>query len=262
MSSTSKCHTSSTVVLAQGSEAQNNAQHRPAEFQLVAMAPANRILVSAVLAAATYSASQLITAFVASPAAASSQPLHLRPGGSVALQARGGGDDYPISDADIEKFYAELTTGGSGGDAPKGQVVTELIVKFFHGEYTPQGFKRYAGFWKGPPPGNIGKKDIAVAMVGFKEQMKNPMFPVKAGVGYGTDEMDKVIDDGKGWVWLAAEMSPGGLAVDLFTSVPYGKRALLVAKRDNVDEMFAKVNWDVAVANIEKTFGGPLIKQR
>ncbi|CAE8693482.1 unnamed protein product, partial [Polarella glacialis] len=52
------------------------------------MAPsANRMLVSAVLAAATYSASQLITAFVASPAAASTQPVHLRPRGSVALQA-------------------------------------------------------------------------------------------------------------------------------------------------------------------------------
>ncbi|CAE8732910.1 unnamed protein product [Polarella glacialis] len=52
------------------------------------MAPsANRMLVSAVLAAATYSASQLITAFVASPAAASTQPVHLCPRGSVALQA-------------------------------------------------------------------------------------------------------------------------------------------------------------------------------
>ena len=32
----------------------------------------------------------------------------------------------------------------------------------------------------------------------------------KAGVGYGVDETQKVVDDGKGWVWLAAEMSPGG----------------------------------------------------
>ena len=32
----------------------------------------------------------------------------------------------------------------------------------------------------------------------------------------------QVEDDGKGWVWLAAEMSPGGLAVELFKSVPYG----------------------------------------
>ena len=31
-------------------------------------------------------------------------------------------------------------------------------MKFFHGDFTPQGFKRYSGLWKGPPPGNIGKK--------------------------------------------------------------------------------------------------------
>ena len=37
-------------------------------------------------------------------------------------------------------------------------MLSELIVKFFHGDFTPQGFKRYSGLWKGPPPGNIGKK--------------------------------------------------------------------------------------------------------
>merc|ERR1712039_998194 len=166
-----------------------------------------------------------------------------------------------VSDADIENFYAELTTG-SGGDPAKGNVVAELIVKFFHGEFTPQGFKRYSGLWKGPPPGTVGKKDIAVGMASLMEQMKNPMFVTKGGVGYGVDEMQKVEDDGKGWVWIAAEMSPGGLALELLKSVPYGKRAILVAKQSNVDEMFSKVNWDVATANIEKTLGGPNIKQR
>merc|ERR1712211_222484 len=93
--------------------------------------------------------------------------------------------------------------------------------------------------------GNIGKKDIAIAMQGLKAQMANPMFVTKGGVGYGVDETQKVADDGKGWVWLAAEMSPGGLAVELFKSVPYGKRALFAAKQSNVDEAFNKVNWDV-----------------
>ena len=63
-------------------------------------------------------------------------------------------------------------------------------------------------------------------------------------------------------MWLAAEMSPGGLALELFKSVPYGKRALLVVKQSNVDELFNAVNWDTALANVEKTFGGPQIKQR
>ena len=99
-------------------------------------------------------------------------------------------------------------------------------------------------------------------MASLKEQMANPMFVTKGGGGYGVDETQKVDNDGKGWVWLAAEMSPGGLAVELFQSVPYGKRALLVAKQSNVNELFDKVNWDVALANIEKTLGGPQIKQR
>merc|ERR1712127_920398 len=103
---------------------------------------------------------------------------------------------------------------------------------------------------------------IAVGTIGLAEQMGSPMFVVKGGIGYGVDETQKVEDDGKGWVWLAAGMSPGGLAVELFKSVPYGKRAISVAKQSNVDEMFAKVNWDQATANIEKTLGGPEIKQR
>ena len=172
-----------------------------------------------------------------------------------------GGGEYDVSDADIQAFYSSLLTG-SGGDPPKGTVLSELVVKFFHGEFTPQGFKRYSGLWKGPPPGSIGKKDIAVGVQGLKAQMANPMFVTKGGVGYGVDETQKVVDDGKGWVWLAAEMSPGGLALELFKSVPYGKRALLVAKQSNVDELFNSVIGTTALANVEKTFGGPQIKQR
>merc|ERR1711879_415053 len=77
---------------------------------------------------------------------------------------------YDVSDADIEAFYAE-TTSGSGGDPPKGTIVAELIVKFFHGEFTPQGFKRYSGLWKGPPPGSIGKRALFVAKSSNVDEM-------------------------------------------------------------------------------------------
>ncbi|CAJ1364643.1 unnamed protein product [Effrenium voratum] len=178
----------------------------------------------------------------------------------VALQARGGGE-YDVSDADIQNFYSALLTG-NGGEPKKGTVLAELVVKFFHGEFMSSGFRRYSGQWKGPPPGTIGKLDIEVAMIGLKEQMKKPVLVTKGGVGYGVDERQKVVDDGKGWVWLAAEMSPGGLALEILQSVPYGKRALLVAKQSNTEELFNSVNWDVAMQNVEKTFGGPQIKQR
>jgi hypothetical protein len=39
---------------------------------------------------------------------------------------------------------------------------------------------------------------------------------------------------------MSWEFQPG-LAVELFKSVPYGKRAILVAKQSNVDELFQKV---------------------
>merc|ERR1711953_1216475 len=76
------------------------------------------------------------------------------------------------------------------------------------------------------------------------------------------DETAKVVDDGKGWVWIAAEMSPGGLAIELFKSVPFGKRALFVAKASNVDEMFDKINWDIMDKRVDTTLGGPQVKQR
>jgi len=214
----------------------------------------NKLLVAAVLAAATYTVTNLVT-FVGTPCTS-----RLRDSSSIVLSARGGGE-YDVSDADIQKFYEETMTGG-GGDPPKGNIVSEMVVKFFHGEFTPQGFKRYSGNWKGPPPGTIGKKDISVGIEGLKAQLKNPMFVSKGGIGYGVDETQKVVDDGKGWVWLAAEMSPGGLALELFKSVPFGKRALLVAKQNDVDAMFAKVNWDVVTKRIDLTLGGPQVKQR
>merc|ERR1711870_138120 len=161
-----------------------------------------------------------------------------------------------VSDADIEAFYAE-TISGSGGNPPKGTITAELIVKFFYGDFTPQGFKRYSGLWKGPPPGSIGKKDIKVGMESLKAQMKNPMFVSKGGGGPGVDETQKVVDDGKGWVWIAADMSPGGLAIELFKSTPYGKRPLFCAKSSNVDEMFDKINWDLMDKRIDTTLGGP-----
>merc|ERR1712127_758020 len=71
--------------------------------------------------------------------------------------------------------------------------------------------------------------------------------------GPAVDETEKVDNDGKGWVWLAADMSPGGLAVALYTAVPYGKRPLLVAKTSDVDGMFDKVNWNVVLERFEVT---------
>merc|ERR1719454_649770 len=94
--------------------------------------------------------------------------------------------EYDVSDADIEAFYKE-TISGNGGDPPKGTITAELIVKFFYGEFSSKGFARYSGFWKGPPPGTIGKKDIKVGYQKMKEFFENPImqFISKGGIGFG-----------------------------------------------------------------------------
>merc|ERR1719195_2506745 len=184
------------------------------------------------------------------------------PGSSVvALQARGGGE-YDVSDADIEQFYQE-TMSGSGGAPPRKGLIEEMVVKFFLGDFIekPDGkvdFQR-ASKYTGPA-GMVGPKDAAAALENLKAQMKLGKYVVKGGPG--SDEMAKTFDDGKGWVWLAADMTPGGLGLALYKSVPYGKRPLIVAKSSDVDGMFAKVDWAKALARVEITMGGPQIKQR
>merc|ERR1712118_560 len=167
------------------------------------MARSSRLFVGLIVGAVCLCAVQFL-AFVGAPA----QP-RIRAG--VQLHARGGGE-YDITDADIQKFYEETITG-SGGPPPKGSVVGELIVKAFYGELKPTGFERYSGMWKGPPPGAIGKRDTAVAMDKLKAFMKETPAAMitKGGFGPGALDDQKVADDGKGWVWLAADMSPGGL---------------------------------------------------
>jgi len=219
------------------------------------MARAGRLLSLAVAAAAIYCGAQLL-AFVAAPAP-TLRPARLQRG-EVLLRARGGGE-YDVTDADIQKFYEE-TLSGSGGLPKKGDVVSELVVKSFYGTFSDKGFARYSGLWKGPPPGAIGMKDIQPAVDSLKEQMKLGKYTVKGGPGATEDQ--KVFDDGKGWIWLAADMSPGGLGLALYKAVPYGKRPLLVAKQSDVDGMFAKVNWELATKRIDITMGGPQVKQR
>ena len=221
----------------------------------------SKILPLTAVAAFVYSVGHLALSFITAPTHPSAGH-QLRSRGPTALQARGGGE-YDVSDADIEAFYAD-TISGSGGNPSKGKVTTELIVKFFYGDFTPQGFKRYSGYWKGPPPGTIGKKDINVGYGKMKDFFEAPIdqFISKGGIGFGVDETKKVLDDGKGYIWLAAEMSPGGLALETFKSTPYGKRALFCAKVGGAGELWEKINWDKVEERIMITFGGPEVKQR
>ena len=174
----------------------------------------------------------------------------------IALSARGGAQ-YDISDADIVVFYKGTFTG-SCGDQGQGTSIAEMIVKYFYGEFTPQGFKRYSGMWKGPSPGAIDKRGTTVAMGIFTEQLKKPAVVVKGGVGPSVDEMQKVVHDGKGRVWLAADMTPGGLAIGTCTPVPFSKRPLFLATQGAVGEMLSKANWSLMDKRIDFTGGSSM----
>merc|ERR1719386_166629 len=202
-------------------------------------------------------------AAVASAPAMASPAAVPRPAASAAAPVAVAGEtvaaEYMVSDEMIEDFYQKTITG-SGGLPPKG-ILMDLIIKHFLGTFdaNTKSFTRTSSY-KGPPPQLPGKRDLPPAMELLKEQMKSPAFVTKGGPAL--DETEKVENDGKGWVWLAADMTPGGLALSLYTAVPYGKRPLLVAKKGDVDGMFDKVNWDVVSARFEETMGGPHIKQR
>jgi hypothetical protein len=220
------------------------------------MARSPRLLVGLALGLVAYSTLQLVAFTMAPAPGARSRPLR----SAVARQAGATvAPEYMVSDQMIEEFY-QKTISGNGGLPPKG-ILMDLIIKHFLGTFDAKtkSFTRTSSY-KGPPPQLPGKKDLPPAMELLKEQMKNPAFVNKGGPAL--DELEKVEDDGKGWVWLAADMTPGGLAISLYNAVPYGKRPLLIAKRSDVDGMFDKVNWDVALERVEVTMGGPHIKQR
>jgi len=80
---------------------------------------------------------------------------------AVALQARGG--EYEVSDADIQAFYDETTSGG-GGDPPRGTIVSELIVKFFYGEFTPQGSSATLDFGRARPQAPSARRISRLAL--------------------------------------------------------------------------------------------------
>lgn len=222
----------------------------------------SRLAGGAVLLAAATSSYRLLAWVNGAPAGiygakASSQNYAASP---VAMQARGG-EDYTVTDAMIEQYKADCLTG-SGGLPGHGTVAGSLIIKHFVGTFEEgKGFTR-ASKYLGPPPGQPGKRDMGPAIESLKEQMKLGKFVSKGGVGPMTDDSLKVVDDGKGLVWLAADMTPGGLFLELFTSVPYGKRPLLVCAKGDVDAMFEKINWDAMDNKFESTMGGPHIKQR
>uniref|UniRef100_A0A7S2PB35 Uncharacterized protein n=1 Tax=Zooxanthella nutricula TaxID=1333877 RepID=A0A7S2PB35_9DINO len=125
-------------------------------------------------------------------------------------------------DVDIEAFYAE-TIGGAGG-APRG-LERDLITKYFgNGDH-------------------VGRGDHDAALKALRAKMEE-------GTSF------KGPDDGQGWIWLVADLNlKVGLDLELRKETPFGKRPVLVARQDNVAEVFDKVDWSVVRRRFNEVLG-------
>lgn len=141
------------------------------------------------------------------------------------------GDDF--SDTAIQAFYDE-TMSGSGGPPPPGPV-RDIITAYF--TFDAHLKRKNAA---------VKDEDHLKAYETLKEQMK-----LQTWITFGGTHLDQP-SDGKGWVWLAAEMTVVGLCLQIYKSIPYGRRPLLVAKDDDVPSMFEKVNWDKVEERINR----------
>jgi len=153
-------------------------------------------------------------------------------------------DDYPrppikvfdddFTDDKIEEFFQE-TISGNGGPPPPGPV-EDIVTEYFT--------------WDGRPRnGKYSADDRKVAFQTMKDQMRDQTW-----ITYGGPRQETV-DDKKGWVWLAAEMTVVGLCLQIYKSVPYGRRPLLVAKEKDVESMFEKVDWAKFEERLEVELG-------
>merc|ERR1711918_207080 len=130
-------------------------------------------IVLLVAAGSTYK----LTAWVTGPTTSGRPTSATRGAASSAVTrwARGGEEDYSVTDEMIEAFHKETFTG-SGGLPSHTSVIGSLIIKHFVGDFVEgKGFTR-ATSYKGPPPGQPGKRDMAPGVESLMEQMKLAKF--------------------------------------------------------------------------------------
>jgi len=110
----------------------------------------------------------------------------------------------------------------------------------------------------------VGRLRAVIAIMTAKQVESDDAVLVvtAAAVQMGHLRVAEVEDDGKGYIWVAAEMGPRGLVLETFKSTPCGKRARFCAKQDNVAEMFDTISWDITDKRVDTTLGGPHVKQR
>lgn len=149
-------------------------------------------------------------------------------------------DDF--DDACMGYLYQD-TMAGSGGQPPPGRLKS-LITAYFSFDVNDR-----------PEPGGpVSDYHHNKAFETMKEQMK-----LQTWLTWGGPKKDTA-DDGKGWVWVAAEMTVVGLCLQIYKSVPYGRRPLLIAKADDVEPMFESVDWAKVEKRLDVELGTEILK--
>lgn len=135
----------------------------------------------------------------------------------------------------LDDWYAE-TIAGKGGK-PTG-FMRDLVLRSYFGTFGKSKYLIRSREFTGPNKQPC-ETDYETAYEFFKKTVKE-------------GQMYQGKDDKKGWTWLVAGQSPGGLFLYLMKSPPYGERPLALIKNSNPDEFFQKVDWQRLYIRLHK----------
>uniref|UniRef100_A0A7S2J9N2 Uncharacterized protein n=1 Tax=Alexandrium andersonii TaxID=327968 RepID=A0A7S2J9N2_9DINO len=144
----------------------------------------------------------------------------------------------------LPEWYQE-TIAGKGG-MPRG-FMADLVLRSFLGGFNKKKYPVLSYAYTGVN-GEPSETDFETAYNNMKREIKE-----------GGSFME---NDGKGWIWLVAGQTPGGLYLYLTKAPPYGERPLALIKEDDPDEFFAKVDWYRLYVRLHKwnLWGGTVTK--
>jgi len=135
----------------------------------------------------------------------------------------------------LDEWYEE-TISGKGGMPTN--FMKDLVLRSFFGTFNSKGFLVPSRAFTGAN-GEPSATDYEAAY----ETMKTNVKEGKHFLGE---------NDGKGWIWLVAGQTPGGLYLYMTKSPPYGERPLALIRENDIDEFFAKVDWHRLFVRLHK----------
>jgi|Transcript_48611 hypothetical protein len=135
----------------------------------------------------------------------------------------------------LDDWYKEGILGKGG--APTG-FMRDLVLRSFFGSWNEKKYFKRSRDYTGPNRTPC-QTDYDTAF----EKMKSVAKEGELFIGK---------NDNSGLLWLTATQNPGGIELYFAKSPPFGERPLAIIKQDNVDEFFAKVDWNRLFVRLHK----------